>query len=110
MRDRGGVLVRLVPLLTVVAMAAFGGAIFMILVSSSLGDPSVVGTPSLFAQSIYYLSYAYPALGALAVLIGLSSGSASAFVRGLAIVDGVLALIAAVYLWPYGWVGLQIWA
>lgn len=109
-RERGGVLVRLVPLLTVVAMAAFGGAIFMVLVSSSLGDPAVVGTPSLFAQSIYYLSFAYPVLGVLAVLIGLSSGSASAFVRGLAIVDGVLALIAAVYLWPYGWVGLQIWA
>ena len=103
---RGGVLVRLVPTLALVPPALM----VVILLTALSGSIEVMGTPSIAAQSLMYLTYAIPALGGLSLLAAFVPGGAPRWVRGFAFLSAVATLAIAAFLWPYGWIGLQTWA
>jgi CubicO group peptidase (beta-lactamase class C family) len=107
---RGGVLVRLLPTLALVAPALLLGILFTALSDNSSGSITTLGTPSVTAQSIMYLSYAIPVLAVLSGLVTLAAGGAPRWVRGFAFLSTAVTLAIVAFLWPYGWIGLQTWA
>jgi CubicO group peptidase (beta-lactamase class C family) len=107
---RGGVLVRALPALAIFSVPLFGIMIAMALADESWAALTVLGTPSLTAQTIYALSLSIPLLGVLSLATSLAARFETPFfVRALAFVNGALALSVAVYLWHYGWIGLKTW-
>jgi len=108
--DRGGVLVRAVPLLAILNLPVFAIDLLFTLGDGSWDVLMTLGTPSVPAQVIYGLSIAAPVLGVLAVVVALTAGQGTPrLVRGLAMLNGALVLVASAYLWPYGWIGLKTW-
>ncbi len=106
--ERGGLLVRAIPFLTILALPALLGTLLMALGADT--SLIILGTPSAMAMAIYGLSLAVPILGALSVFASLAARFETPYlVRGFAFVNGALALIAATYLWQFGWVGLKTW-
>lgn len=106
--ERGGVLVRLVPTLALFAPAIMMLIIFTILAGTS-GAIEALGTPSMTAQTLYYLSYAIPVLGALSLVMSFVASGAPGWVRGFAFLSAAVAFAMTAFLWPYGWIGLQTW-
>jgi hypothetical protein len=97
----------LLPALAILSVVALAG---LAMTMMSIGDLEIVGRPSLPAQTAYALSLAIPVLAALAALRALvPAQGANTFVRGLAALTAVLSVIAAIYLYQYGWIGLKIW-
>lgn len=110
LRGRGGVAVRLLPALAVFAIAAFAGTLLYAL-GAAPDTLQRLGTPSPTARFLQWSSASIPLLGILAVLAGMRAPQQTPrFVRGLALLAGMLAFIAGAYLWPDGWVGLKTWA
>ena len=68
-----------------------------------------LGTASLMAKSLQYVSYAIPVLGALSLLVTFTSSGAPAWVRGFAFLAAAVTFGITAFLWPYGWIGLQTW-
>ncbi len=62
------------------------------------------------SYSVFVATALVPVGGAWSVLAGISPGRAGAVARIIALVSGVLVLIAAGYMAPYGWVALRSWA
>lgn len=105
--ERGGVTIRLLPTLALLAVVATGGTAMLLLSSE---DIEFLGRPSPLMWLVYGLSLSIPALAGIAMLrAAVGSSGAGIFVRGLAVVDATLATIAAAYLYQYGWIGLKIW-
>ena len=108
--ERGGVMVRAVPFLALIAMIAFSGLLVLLLTDDAWGSIQAMGTKSPQALTLYWLSLSVPVLGGLSVVLGMIAGhGTSLLVRALALLNGMIALTAAAFLWPYGWIGLQIW-
>lgn len=108
--ERGGLLVRAIPFLAILSLPAFLVTLLMALGNESWESLITLGTPSAMAMTIYGLSLAVPIMGAFSLFEALAARyETPILVRGLAFVNGVLALIAATYLWQFGWVGLKTW-
>jgi CubicO group peptidase (beta-lactamase class C family) len=105
--ERGGVAIRLLPLLALILAAAVPAGFVALL---TVGDSQMLGTASVPAQALYAVSIAAPVAAALALLRTLAgSEDASIVVRGLAWMASVCAVIACAYFAATGWLGLQIW-
>ena len=108
--ERGGILPRLVPTLAMLAMPSLLAALFIGLSDGGFSGILALGTQSPISITIFVLSWTPLVLGALSLLLGLTArGGTPGFVRAFAIASGILAVASAVYLWPYGWVGLKTW-
>jgi CubicO group peptidase (beta-lactamase class C family) len=104
---RGGVTIRLLPWLAILSVVALGGATIYLL---SANDLELLGKPNAFAWTLYGLTYAVPALGALTVLrAAIASSEANFFVRFIAWMNGVVVLALSGYLYAYGWIGMKLW-
>jgi CubicO group peptidase (beta-lactamase class C family) len=109
LRERGGVMVRLLPALAAFSIAAFAGTLLYALAGSP-NTLQLLGTPSATARFLQYSSASIPVFGILAVLAGMRAPQITpGWVRVLAQLAGMLAFIAGAWLWPEGWVGLQTW-
>lgn len=105
--ERGGVTIRLLPWLAVVSVLGLAGTTLFAL---SANDLELVGKPSPLAWSIYGLSLAVPALGALSLLrTAVGAADANIFVRALAWLSSLSVVAAAAYMWSYGWIGMKLW-
>jgi CubicO group peptidase (beta-lactamase class C family) len=105
--ERGGVTMRMLPALALLAVVATGGTAMLLLSSE---DIEFLGRPSPLLWFLYGLSLSIPVLAGIALLrAAIGSTSAGRFTRGLALVDALLATGAAAYLHQYGWIGLKIW-
>jgi CubicO group peptidase (beta-lactamase class C family) len=105
--ERGGLTIRLLPTLAMLSVVALGGLAMTLM---AVGDLEVVGRPSLPAQTVYGLSLAIPVLAVLAALRALlPAQGANTLVRGLATLAAMLSIVAAIYLYQFGWIGLKIW-
>jgi hypothetical protein len=105
--ERGGVTIRVLPALALLAVVATGGTAMLLLSSE---DIEFLGRPSPLLWFLYGLSLSIPVLAGIALLrAAIGSTSAGRFTRGLALVDALLATGAAAYLHQYGWIGLKIW-
>ena len=108
--ERGGLLVRAIPFLTILALPAFLMTFLMTLGDESWESLITLGTPSTTAMAIYGLSLSVPILGAFSLFEALAARYETPILtRTLALANGALALIAATYLWQFGWVGLKTW-
>jgi hypothetical protein len=108
--ERGGVLVRAVPALVVLALASLAGLLLFLLADEGFESIVRIGTPSPVAVTLYAISLSIPVLGGLSLVLGLIAGhGTSLFVRGLALLNGMIGLTASAFLWSYGWIGLKTW-
>jgi hypothetical protein len=108
--DRGGVLVRLVPTLALLApMVLFG----LFLTLGSGGTAAILnnlGTPSPGAVAMMFTSYAIPVLAVASFIVAVMARGAPAWVRGFALLSALLGFAVTAYLLPFGWIGVQTWA
>jgi CubicO group peptidase (beta-lactamase class C family) len=108
LEDRGGVLVRAIPLLAISSLPAL-----LLLLALIPGESSqailTFGKPSIHAQAFYWVTRAMPYLGVLSLLAGIFAVRAHWFVRSLAALTGALVLGASLFLLHYGWIGIELW-
>jgi hypothetical protein len=105
--ERGGVTIRLLPLLALLLAAAVPAGFVALL---AVGDGLTLGSASMPAQSLYAASVAAPVAAGLALLrAAAGSEDASVVVRGLAWLAAISAAIACAYFAATGWFALQIW-
>jgi CubicO group peptidase (beta-lactamase class C family) len=105
--ERGGLSIRLVPALAMLAVVAGCFTLLLILASN---DVDLLGKPSTGGWLLYALTLAIPTLGA-ATLVRSAMGAPNAnlFVRLLAWANGLIVVTVAGHLWTYGWIGMKIW-
>ena len=106
--QRGGLSIRLVPALAMLALVTCAVTLQLLL---GLSDIELLGKPSTGGWLLYGLSLAIPVLGA-ATLVRSAMGApdANLFVRLLAWANGLVVMTAAGHMWAYGWIGMKIWA
>ncbi|HAJ46327.1 MAG TPA: hypothetical protein DCL54_07080 [Alphaproteobacteria bacterium] len=106
-RRDGGFLVRLVPTLALLSIVALAGVTLAVLASNDL---MLVAKPSALGWAVYSLTIAVPIFGVLAAMTAQASGSEIGWLtRVMAWVNAGLALLAGLYLYQYGWIGLKFW-
>src|SRR6185436_6724823 len=96
--ERGGVLVRLVPTMALWAPVVMFGILLTALTIAS-GAFASLGTASLMAKSLQYVSYAIPVLGALSLLVTFTANGAPAWVRGFAFLAAAVTFGITAFLW-----------
>lgn len=107
LKGRGGLMLRLTPLLAIgLAAAAAVGPLVLL----QTDDLMVLGRPSPLGWAAFAVSLAAP-IGALAALaMGVKPPqNANRLSRIFAIVCGVLASVVCLYLAAHGWIGMKIW-
>lgn len=106
LEERGGVTIRLFPLLAVLSVIGLFATFILSLLS---GDLAILGKPSIPAWIFYGFSLAIPVMAALTFLRALVAGDNNVAVRSLAFVTAIVTGIVAAYLYQYGWIGLKLW-
>lgn len=105
--ERGGLSIRLVPALAMLALVTGG---FTLLVILGLNDVELLGKPSTGGWLLYALTLAIPALGAATLMrSAMGAPKANLFVRLVAWANGLIVVTVAGHLWAYGWIGMKIW-
>lgn len=105
--ERGGVLVRLVPFLALASVAVLVTAALLPL---SANDLMQLAKPSGAGWTVYGASLAVPALGALSLLAALTASRATPMFAWLLLwTNTALTLVAALFLYHYGWIGMKFW-
>jgi CubicO group peptidase (beta-lactamase class C family) len=109
LQARGGIPVHLLPALTMLTMTAVAATLFYYFAGG--GDTlQGLGKPTLAARAIYVLSWGIPVGGVLSLLAAWrAKPETTRLARALAVASGLLAISAAIFLWPYGWIGLRTW-
>jgi len=107
LQSRGGVALRVWPLVAILLSAASGFAPLALLQTDDL---MILGRPSVAGWSAFAVSLAAPlgALVALAMAIAPQQG-ANRVSRFFAFQSALLASVACLYLAAQGWIGLRIW-
>lgn len=109
---RGGVGLRLLPLMALAAPVALAG----LMVAATAGASPVSGIERLGAETpwslaIFAATLMIPALGALTLWRGLTAGfGAPYWLRLYNVGVGALVLTSAYGLWSYGLLGVRLWA
>lgn len=107
LRERGGVSIRLLPWLAMVATVALAGVTVVLLSSNDL---ELIAKPSAPAWAVCLLSLAVPFLGVAALVRAALHSDARWPVRALAWLNAIVVLVFAGYLQAYGWIGMRLWA
>lgn len=108
--DRGGVLVRILPLLAIGAMLTTFALPFSYLGTGAIPDALALVTPGAYSYAIFAFSVAFPLLGALGLWRGVVTGDANLFIRGYAVLTSLAVLLFSLYCATIGWIGAQTWA
>lgn len=107
--DRGGVLVRFLPLLAIAALLATFAMPFAYLSTGAIPDALLLATPGPYAYAIFAFSIAFPLLALLGLWRGIAAQGANIFIRGYAIGTSLAILSFSAYCAAIGWVGAQTW-
>jgi hypothetical protein len=107
--DRGGVLVRVLPLLAIGALLTTFALPFAYLGSGAIPDALALATPGAYSYAIFAFSLAFPLLGALGFWRGIVTSDANLFIRSYAVLTSLAVLLFSVYCAAIGWVGAQTW-
>jgi hypothetical protein len=111
LRSKGGLGLRVLPFLALGSIWALIGAILLISGMDTAVLLPAIGSQSYLALSLFAISLAIPIFGFLSFWRGLTAGyGAATWIRLYAIGAGAIALIAALYLNDYGWIGIMTWA
>jgi hypothetical protein len=107
--EKGGVLVRVLPLLAVGTLLATFALPFSYLGSGAIPDALLLLKPGAYSYTIFALSIAFPLLGALGLWRGVTADGANLFIRGYAVLTSLAVLLFSAYAASIGWVGAQTW-
>jgi len=107
--DRGGVLVRVLPLLAIGALLTTFALPFSYLGSGAIPDALALATPGPYSYAIFAFSIAFPIFGALGLWRGVVTSDANMFIRGYAVLTSLAVLLFSAYCTAIGWVGAQTW-
>ncbi|MEE4637970.1 MAG: serine hydrolase [Wenzhouxiangella sp.] len=105
--DRGGIALRLWPLLALYAVA---GIVIYALALLQTGDLEFLGRPTIAAWGLFAWSVLAPVVvGLAAASLWLRRPGAGRGAVALASGYTVMALVACAYLATHGWIGLKLW-
>ena len=107
--DRGGVLVRLLPIGALVALLATFVLPLLVVVSGSTTAMRQLAEPGIYSIAILLCSVLFPLLAVLGLWRSLRATGANAFVRLYAGLTTLGILAFAVYAASIGWVGAATW-
>jgi hypothetical protein len=107
LRSRGGVALRVWPLVAVLLTAASALGPLALL---QTGDLLILGRPSAVGWGLFALSLAAPLVAALAVVLSIAPRSgANRLSRFVGWFSAGAASVAGLYLAAHGWIGMRIW-
>jgi CubicO group peptidase (beta-lactamase class C family) len=109
LRERGGGLVRMLPLAALIALLATFVLPLVGFVSQDPGALRGLARPSLPSLAILGCSLAFPLLAALGLWLSWRRERLGGWVRLYVRFVCVLLLIAAIYAARYGWIGVRTW-
>lgn len=111
LRARGGVGLRLMPLLALGSIWSLVTALTMVSALDTAVLLPALGSQSVWALSLFVTSLSIPVFGFLSFWRGLTAGyGAPAWIRLYSMAAGIVTLIAAYYLYGYGWIGIMTWS
>ena len=109
LKERGGMLVRALPLLGLLALVATFALPFFAFLSEDVNSTMWLAKPGPFSYTILAASIAFPVLAALGLWRAWKAENLPAFVRGHVFVANTTLLTAAAYAATFGWLGVQTW-
>ena len=107
--ERGGLLVRLLPLCAVGALLTTFMLPFAYLGSGAIPDALLLVKPGPYAYTIFAMSIAFPVLALIALWRGIAVQGANLFTRGYIVLTALAVLSFSAYAASIGWVGAQTW-
>ncbi len=107
--DRGGALVRFLPLLSVVALGVTFALPFGYLASGSIPAALQLAHPTPYAYTIFASSILFPLFAALGLWRALTASGTGVIVRIYATLTSLALLAFSAYAASIGWVGAQTW-
>ncbi|MEQ1753228.1 MAG: serine hydrolase domain-containing protein [Micropepsaceae bacterium] len=108
--ERGGALVRFLPVLSVIALVITFAMPFVYLASGSIPSALLLASPGPYSYTIFGASLLFPLFALLGLVRAWSAGDANLFVRLHAGLTSLALLVFAAYAASIGWVGAQTWA
>jgi CubicO group peptidase (beta-lactamase class C family) len=109
LKERGGWLVRLLPVGALLALLATFLLPLLVIASQSSQGMHRLGAPGPYSILILVCSVLFPLLGVLSLWRSLRKTGANAFVRLYAGLTAIAVLAFAVYAASIGWVGVTTW-
>ncbi|MEQ1863653.1 MAG: serine hydrolase domain-containing protein [Micropepsaceae bacterium] len=107
--DRGGALVRILPLLSVVALIVTFALPLGYLTSGAIPAALQLAQPGPYAYTIFASSILFPLFAALGLWRALTASGVGVFVRLHAMLTSLALLAFCAYAASIGWVGAQTW-
>lgn len=107
--DRGGLLMRELPLLAYLSFFTMMGLVGYAVLGSGTSTWTLLEYGA-YSQVIFGASIAFPVFAALGLLAALRGNGAGGFVRFHLALTSLALLVLAAYMASIGWVGLQTWA
>jgi CubicO group peptidase (beta-lactamase class C family) len=111
LRARGGLGIRLLPLLALCSVAGFAVLASIVFSLDNAVLIPAIGKESAWSLALFAASLMIPILGFLSFWRGLTAGyGADTWVRLIAMAAGGVTLVAALFLHQFGWIGIMTWA
>jgi hypothetical protein len=107
--DRGGALVRFLPLLSVLALLVTFALPFGYLASGAIPAALQLAQPGPYAYTIFVSSILFPLFAAFGLLRALTASHVGVVVRLYATLTSIAILAFSAYAASIGWVGAQTW-
>lgn len=107
--ERGGLLVRILPLLAIGALLTTFALPLGYLGSGAIPDAAPLLTPGAYSYAIFVFSIAFPLLGAWGLWRGITTPEAGVLVRSYVVLTSLAILSFSTYCAAIGWVGARTW-
>jgi hypothetical protein len=107
--QRGGALVRFLPLLAAAALLATFALPFVYLGSGAIPDALLLVRPGPYSYAILACSILFPFFAALGLWRAFAASGTGLFVRAYAILTSLAILAFSGYAFSIGWVGATTW-
>jgi CubicO group peptidase (beta-lactamase class C family) len=107
--DRGGLFMRVAPLLSFVALAVTMALPLMVITSASEGAVHSLAEIGAYSLTILVCSILFPLLALAGLLLAIRNADARPFVRAYVGLYAVGLLAAAAYLALIGWIPMESW-
>ncbi|HEY3638407.1 MAG TPA: serine hydrolase domain-containing protein [Rhizomicrobium sp.] len=107
--DRGGLLMRIAPLLSTVALCTMMILPLMVVTGSNTSALHQLADVGPYSVTILAGSILFPMLALTGLVLAIRHANARAIVRAYVMINSAALLVAAAYLFSIGWIPMQPW-